>query len=449
MDNHPIPQDVTGFQFKLVGSMTVKQFAQLAGPCIIAVILYYSPFFILIKIIGIPFFVLFGLCLAFVPIEGRPIDVMASHFLRALFAPNQFVFHKIGRQLAFTTVDLRRTAKEKVSVHIDPLKKKQLQAFLQNVQSRPQSPSDSKEDEFLKSLDSIQFQGPVLLPASSPMQQRGEAASPISTNPLPPQPQMPPTKNIAQTQNQASLNQQTAAPMDNVKPDIPLPQMVKPSTAAQSINSSLPYVPQPNSLPQKNIDSTPNPKESLGQEEQPEYKETEQLSQKLDDIAHEKQKLEDELRALKSQLAGRQTVSVPIAKPVDRQVEQPAQEEDSPHVLKVPKSLTTSIGAPAMPDSPNLIAGVVKDPRGNVLQNILVEVKDKEGSPVRAFKTNALGQFSSATPLINGDYTIEFEDPKDQHKFDTIELRASGEIMLPIEVISRDAREELRRALFT
>jgi hypothetical protein len=75
-------------------------------------------------------------------------------------------------------------------------------------------------------------------------------------------------------------------------------------------------------------------------------------------------------------------------------------------------------------------------------------VKDKEGNPVRAFKTNPLGQFVSATPLTSGVYSIELEDPKKQHAFDIIQINAGGQIMLPIEVISHDAREELRKALF-
>jgi hypothetical protein len=82
------------------------------------------------------------------------------------------------------------------------------------------------------------------------------------------------------------------------------------------------------------------------------------------------------------------------------------------------------------------------------LQNILVEIKDAQGNAVRAFKTNALGHFASATPLINGSYTISFEDPKGQNRFDTIAFVAKGEIILPIEAISIDQREELRRTLF-
>ncbi len=110
--------------------------------------------------------------------------------------------------------------------------------------------------------------------------------------------------------------------------------------------------------------------------------------------------------------------------------------------------MARALGLPHLPDTPNLIIGIIKDARGNVLSGILVDVKDKDGNPIRAFKTNVLGQFVSATPLANGTYTVDFEDPKGQNKFTSISLTADGTILQPIIVISVDAREELRKELF-
>ena len=105
-------------------------------------------------------------------------------------------------------------------------------------------------------------------------------------------------------------------------------------------------------------------------------------------------------------------------------------------------------GLPIAPEFPNMVVGIIKDPRGNPLGNVLVEVKDIDGNPVRAFKTNPLGQFQASTPLSNGVYTIDFEDPKGMNKFDSVKFEAKGDIILPIEVISIDTREELRKSLF-
>src|SRR4029079_10746603 len=113
------------------------------------------------------------------------------------------------------------------------------------------------------------------------------------------------------------------------------------------------------------------------------------------------------------------------------------------NVTSIPASMAKSAGFEAVPEFPNLLTGIIKDARGNPLSNILVEVKDEEGNAVRAFKTNALGRFASATALTSGKYTISFEDPKSQQRFDEVAFEAKGEIINPIEVISVDNREEL------
>jgi hypothetical protein len=138
--------------------------------------------------------------------------------------------------------------------------------------------------------------------------------------------------------------------------------------------------------------------------------------------------------------------ATPLVKPEAPHISSGEQTKTEKPILSNPNS---AAGTLSVPESPNLIIGVTKDPRGNTLSNILVEVKDKDGNPVRAFKTNEVGRFASVTPLINGAYTAEFEDPKAQNKFEKITINVTGQIILPIEAISIDTREELRRSLFS
>src|SRR5258708_561662 len=145
MDQHPIPQDVTGFQFKLIGTMTVKQFGYVASGVVMAVILYYLPlnsaFGILLKVLMVPLFGASGVIIAFVPLEGRPIDIMATNFVKALFSPNQYIYHRQGRKLSFSTVTVvkapvAKKAQEKNANHLAATtnhhdeKQEKLQAFL-------------------------------------------------------------------------------------------------------------------------------------------------------------------------------------------------------------------------------------------------------------------------------------------------------------------------------
>lgn len=307
MENHPIPQDVTGFQFKLIGNMTVKQFAYLATGIVMGWVFLQLPVSIFIKFpLGVVF-VIFGIGLAFFPISGRPMDTMIANFIKALFRPTQFVYEKTGGQLYFPNTKVSPTG-------IAPSQQKdQLKAYLE-TQMMQKNKIDEKENNFLTSVSNLAA-APSFIPITNPV-----------------------------------LNVPNA-------------------------NSSKP-------------------------------------------------------------------VSVPTPPPI---VEPPTQKLISP----LPKSFNRNIGLPNIPESPNLITGITKDARGNALANILVEVKDKEGNPVRAFKTNEFGRFASATPLINGSYTIELEDPKGQNRFAKIIVNATGQIILPIVAISIDTREELRMSLFS
>src|SRR3989338_6168008 len=96
MENHPIPQDVTGFKFKLIGSITLKQFLYLLFFGIFCVVTFILPISILIRIPFIMIFAAMGTALAFVPVEGRALDVMLVHFLKALPSENRYIYHKKG-----------------------------------------------------------------------------------------------------------------------------------------------------------------------------------------------------------------------------------------------------------------------------------------------------------------------------------------------------------------
>ena len=75
MEQHPVPQNVTTFQFRLVGDMTLKQFGYLSGGLILGYVAYKLPlpFFFTWPLTAI--FGLGGFGFAFIPVEQRPMDV--------------------------------------------------------------------------------------------------------------------------------------------------------------------------------------------------------------------------------------------------------------------------------------------------------------------------------------------------------------------------------------
>ncbi len=408
MEQHPIPQNVTGFQFKLIGSMTVKQFGYVATGVICAVILYYLPLkfplAILIKILLIPLFGGSGAFIAFVPIDGRPLDVMFLNLIRAVFSPNQYVYHKTGRMFrfaAFTPTPPPQAITQQASAKASQgktvtkprhtieqnNKAQQFEEFLRHTHEERKTKLDEKETVFLQTLSGVQ---PTL-----------------ATIPVVSEPETPKKTPVSLEQQETMLAEQ-------------LTQAKQEETQQQASDAH----------------SSAHHKVVV-------------LEKQLKEVQEQKHQLEKELTQLQKQLEKQKEQPkpapvVPIATPVV-----PAVVVQAPtHVRNVTKEMTKHVGLPHVTDTPNVAVGIVKDSRGNVLPNMLVEVKDKDGNPVRAFKTNPLGQFASATPLAFGSYTIELEDPKKQHTFDIIQLTADNQIMLPIEIISHDAREELRKELF-
>lgn len=99
-EQHPVPQDITGFKFKLVGDMTLKQFGELAFGAILAYLFYASNWHPILKWPLVMFFGFLGVALAFLPIEERPLDVWIINFLRAIYRPTYYVWKKDTSGLA-------------------------------------------------------------------------------------------------------------------------------------------------------------------------------------------------------------------------------------------------------------------------------------------------------------------------------------------------------------
>lgn len=91
---------------------------------------------------------------------------------------------------------------------------------------------------------------------------------------------------------------------------------------------------------------------------------------------------------------------------------------------------------PMPPSQPNLIVGQVVDAKGKILENTILEIKDSDGRPVRALKSNKLGHFMIATPLFDGKYEIITE--KEGYTFDPITITASSEIIPAIAIRAKE-----------
>ena len=446
MENHPIPQDVTGFQFRLIGSLTVKQFAYLAVSAVGCALIYYLPISIVVKI---PLFLILGgtgPALAFLPIEGRPLDKMAGHFVHALLRPNQFIYIKEGGKLPLSTIELhtvrqatqKQVEEKKTLESITAKKEEKLALYLQQIH-QSSSAADKYEEAFTQNVLAGKPTQPMLTsqpqtPPATPVQQQTQPTAPMP----PPQAQQPAGTTVQVTTPVPPTVQQMPVPSHN-----PTPEEIQ--QEEKEVEKEL-------SEAKKEESQSHTPEETNAA-----HTKVTELDKKLQEVLAQKAMLEKELAQFRQNTAiGEEPAATPKTKlPPPAVPATPSTMPDpgepasvKPGVRKISKDMIPSAGIPGLPDAPNLVIGIVKDPRNNVLPNILVEIMDKDGNPVRAFKTNGLGQFAAATSLPNGTYTIVFEDPKGEQQFDAVEIVAKGTVMQPIEVVSHDAREALRQQLF-
>lgn len=351
MENHPIPQDVTGFKFRLIGSITLKQFLYLLGAGGIDLALYFLPIPLLLKIplMGIP--AIIALALAFVPIDGRPMDKMIMNFLRALPAENEYIFKKHGVDMpyfAFVPPVHTRPAAQQTDSRIAQ------KTVLFNQLSRSYFNADEEESKNIQNVTSL-FQS-----SNTPATPTSGFVNRVINADEPPAPSSPaPIPMAAQTP----------------KPDLIKPVMPPVNTAA----------PQ-HSKPTQEAQVAPVP---------------------------------------------------PVATPTTPAIQA---------VQPVSQSATTAPRASY--ESPNVIEGIVRDPRGKPLPHVIVEILDENNIPKRTFRTSQNGMFISATPMAPGTYTIHLEDTLKKQDFEDKKIEVNGSVLPVIEIVSVDQREKLRRELF-
>lgn len=269
MEQHPVPQPITNYEFRLVGDMTIKQFGKLSGFLILALIVYgINPPIAFLKWFLIILFVVLGFLVAFVPFQGRPLDIWIIAFFKRIYSPTQFIWKQKN---ANQTAAPPRLAKTPMDIGT-------------KAGQTPQSP----------------------LPQTQP----APATSPIK----------PP---------------------------------VAPTTTSTHKYHFPPAFP---------------PKRGTGQ--------------------------------------------------------------------KIEAKFAPGVVIPAAPSFPNIIVGFIHDKDKKIIESAILEIRESNGNPVRALKSNRLGQFQTATPLPNGNYEIEVE--KEGYLFDVIKIRLGGKIIPPVEIISKN-----------
>src|SRR3989344_3816180 len=94
MEQHPIPQQISSYQFRLIGDMTLKQFSYVAGGALLGLLIYATGLHPFLKWLLILISVGMGAAFAFLPFEERPLSTWFISFFRSVYSPTVFIWKK-------------------------------------------------------------------------------------------------------------------------------------------------------------------------------------------------------------------------------------------------------------------------------------------------------------------------------------------------------------------
>lgn len=94
MKQHPVPQHIASYQFRLIGQMTLKQFLELAAGIVAGWLIYSLNIAPIVKLPLAFTAGCIGIALAFLPFEERTLDRWFINFMRAVYSPTQYVWRK-------------------------------------------------------------------------------------------------------------------------------------------------------------------------------------------------------------------------------------------------------------------------------------------------------------------------------------------------------------------
>ncbi len=150
MQQHPIPRQVTTFEFKLIGFLTLKQFIYLVMSVFFGIVLYYLFPLPVLNIVVAVLMIVAGVVFAFVPIYDRPAEVWIKNLYRSLTSPTQYIYKKNNTPLYFFDKLVFVSDPHKIMAHVESRKK-----LAQYLQTKYKEGHATGDKEAISSL----FQG--------------------------------------------------------------------------------------------------------------------------------------------------------------------------------------------------------------------------------------------------------------------------------------------------
>lgn len=381
MREHPIPQDITNYRFHIIGNMTLKQFGLLALGCMLALLVYSTNLFAVIKWPLIVIFVGMGVIAAFVPIAERPLDHWVFTFFRKLYSPTLFYWRREEHiPLAFVFVQRSDVQTYEPEIDLGPARRERIIEYMRSINNNYLTNDEYTADELAR-LQAINLQfGSVTLSANLQNSSQGNSHKP-------------------------SLG----VKVRKLNPEIG-DRVLHITDIVEDVVST--------NIPKEDVASKYNQHKSMLS--------ADQVAQKI--VIPEQQTIKGDSTVVDEEDA--------IIINQSENSDQFFVESAKPETITATQTthFNTSLPFPTKPNEPNKLVGMVLSQTNDLITDAIVEIQTSDGHIVRAVKTNALGQFFVTTPLKNGDYILHVE--KNDLVFTSQNMKLSGKIVEPIEVRS-------------
>jgi hypothetical protein len=224
---HPIPQQISSYQFRLVGDMTLKQFFQVAGGALVALVFYSLGIPSYVKWPLIIFSFLFGVAMAFFPIEDRPLETWILAFIKTIYSPTFYIWKRAETRPVYFQEEPAALPGGPQSTEAQPTP-----ATVANLQG-PLGALEKGEEEFLSKV-SEHFKAPPPPPKVTTTPTRGRVILP----------QIEPTR-VEKTDRMATVTTKPQEPESFVSTYISpsVGQKVKGSLSAKFSSDAAPPIP--------------------------------------------------------------------------------------------------------------------------------------------------------------------------------------------------------------
>ena len=201
---HPVPQHVLGVEFKLIGGLTIKQFAYAGGAVVLAYLTYASILPLIFKIPLAIFIAILGLSIAFLPVNERSMDEYLKNFLIAITSPTERIWVKQPATIdiffeEFAAAPHPRETNMAASIEA----RKNMREYIGKMKFEgSRSTLDLKEEEYIKSLIP-EFESSSTTPEAFPFE---KPAAPVAATYRPERVEVRATATLASEVNFSNQN---------------------------------------------------------------------------------------------------------------------------------------------------------------------------------------------------------------------------------------------------